>query len=80
MFARADESRRSEDSRWLSVSTQASPSRAGLRRKLMFHGLRVPTAKPGLLFYVMVDSVAATIDLIVASGGEIVQPINGDGA
>jgi hypothetical protein len=26
----------------------------------------------------MVDSVAATIDLIVANGGEIVQPIGAD--
>jgi uncharacterized protein len=33
---------------------------------------------PGLLFYVMVDSVAATLDLIVAEGGEIVQPIGVD--
>src|SRR5712692_9125427 len=36
---------------------------------------RPPAAKPGLLFYVMVDSVAATLDVIVANGGEIVQPI-----
>ncbi len=39
---------------------------------------RPPSAKPGLLFYVMVDSVAATLDAIVASGGEIVQPIGAD--
>jgi predicted enzyme related to lactoylglutathione lyase len=26
----------------------------------------------------MVDSVAATVDAIVANGGEIVQPIGGD--
>ena len=39
---------------------------------------RPPASKPGLLFYVMVDSVAATIDVIVANGGEIVQPIGGD--
>jgi predicted enzyme related to lactoylglutathione lyase len=39
---------------------------------------RPPGAKPGLLFYVMVDSVAATIDAIVAHGGEIVQPIGAD--
>ena len=36
---------------------------------------RPPGVTPGLLFYVMVDSVAATIDAIVANGGEIVQPI-----
>jgi uncharacterized protein len=39
---------------------------------------RPPAAKPGLLFYVMVDSVAATLDAIVANGGEIVQPIGVD--
>jgi predicted enzyme related to lactoylglutathione lyase len=35
-------------------------------------------AAPGLLFYVMVDSVAATLDAIVANGGEIVQPLGVD--
>ena len=39
---------------------------------------RPPASAPGLLVYVMVDSVAATVDLIVANGGEIVQPIGGD--
>jgi predicted enzyme related to lactoylglutathione lyase len=39
---------------------------------------RPPSAKPGLLFYIMVESVAATIDVIVANGGEIVQPIGAD--
>ena len=39
---------------------------------------RPPGAKPGLLLYVMVDSVAATIDVIVANGGEIVQLIGAD--
>ena len=39
---------------------------------------RPPAAAPGLLVYVMVDSVAATIDAIVAHGGEIVQPIGAD--
>jgi uncharacterized protein len=39
---------------------------------------RPPAAKPGLLFYIMVDSVAATIDVVVAHGGEIVQPIGAD--
>jgi len=36
---------------------------------------RPPATKPGLLFYVMVDDVASILDLIVASGGKIVQPI-----
>src|SRR5712692_7762906 len=39
---------------------------------------RAPAAQPGLLVYVMVDSVAATLEKIVASGGEIVQPIGAD--
>jgi uncharacterized protein len=39
---------------------------------------RVPAEKPGLLFYIMVDSVAATVDSVVAHGGEIVQPIGAD--
>lgn len=39
---------------------------------------RPPGVEPGLLFYVMVDSVASTIDAIVANGGEIVQPIGAD--
>ena len=33
---------------------------------------------PGLLVYIMVDSVAATVDQVVANGGEIVQPIGVD--
>jgi predicted enzyme related to lactoylglutathione lyase len=39
---------------------------------------RPPAAKPGLLFYVMVDSVAAAVDAVVANGCEIVQPIGAD--
>lgn len=39
---------------------------------------RPPGAVVGLLFYIMVDSVAKTLDAIVAHGGEIVQPIGGD--
>ena len=39
---------------------------------------RPPSTNPGLLVYIMVDSVAATIELVLASGGEIVQPIGGD--
>lgn len=39
---------------------------------------RSPAKEPGLLLYVMVDSVAATIEVIVANGGEIVRPIGAD--
>jgi len=39
---------------------------------------RPPAGKPGLLFYIMVDSVAATVDAVVARGGEIEQPIGAD--
>ena len=39
---------------------------------------RPPSSEPGLLFYIMVDSVAAAIDLVVDNGGEIVQPIGAD--
>lgn len=37
-----------------------------------------PATDPRLLIYIMVDSVAATIDAIRANGGDIVQPIGGD--
>ena len=39
---------------------------------------RPPSGTPGLLIYIMVDSVAATIDLVRANGGEIVQPVGAD--
>ena len=39
---------------------------------------RPPATAPGLMVYIMVDSVAATLDLIVANGGEITQPIGAD--
>jgi predicted enzyme related to lactoylglutathione lyase len=39
---------------------------------------RPPSSQPGLLVYIMVDSVAATLETIVANGGEIVQPIGAD--
>jgi predicted enzyme related to lactoylglutathione lyase len=39
---------------------------------------RPAMATPGLLIYVMVDSVAATAESIIANGGEIVQPIGVD--
>jgi hypothetical protein len=38
---------------------------------------RTPMA-PGLMVYVMVDSVAEAIEKVTAHGGEIVQPIDGD--
>jgi predicted enzyme related to lactoylglutathione lyase len=39
---------------------------------------RPPSGQPGLLIYMMVDSVAATCELILTQGGEIVQPIGAD--
>jgi predicted enzyme related to lactoylglutathione lyase len=39
---------------------------------------RSPASQPGLLVYIMVDSVASTLDVVVANGGEIVQAIGGD--
>ena len=39
---------------------------------------RPPAAAPGFMIYVMVDSVAATLDAVLAHGGEIVQPIGAD--
>ena len=39
---------------------------------------RPSSAEPGLLIYIMVDSVAATIDAVIVNGGKIVQPIGSD--
>jgi predicted enzyme related to lactoylglutathione lyase len=39
---------------------------------------RPPSGTPGLLIYVMVDSVEATIEKVRANGGEVVQPIGAD--
>jgi len=39
---------------------------------------RPPSSQPGLLLYIMVDSVADTVDAIIAEGGEIAQPIGAD--
>ena len=39
---------------------------------------RPPQGNPGLMVYIMVDSVSATVDAIVANGGEIVQPMGAD--
>jgi predicted enzyme related to lactoylglutathione lyase len=39
---------------------------------------RPPSPQPGLLIYIMVDSVADTINAVLAHGGELVQPIGAD--
>lgn len=39
---------------------------------------RPPATSPGLVVYIMVDSVAETVETIAANGGVIVQPIGAD--
>ena len=39
---------------------------------------RLPAAQPGLLMYVMVDDIHATIKALLANGGTIVQPVGAD--
>jgi uncharacterized protein len=39
---------------------------------------RPPMTEPGLLIYILCDSVAETVDKVVANGGVIVQPIGAD--
>ena len=39
---------------------------------------RPPASKPGILFYVMVDSVEAAVASVVENGGKIAQPIGAD--
>lgn len=39
---------------------------------------RPPSSQPGLLIYIMVDDVAATVETVIANGGEIVQPLGAD--
>ena len=39
---------------------------------------RKPATEPGLLIYIMVDNVAATVEAVTAKGGKIVQPIGAD--
>ncbi len=39
---------------------------------------RPPASAPGFMIYIMVDNAAETLDLIVANGGAIVQPIGAD--
>jgi predicted enzyme related to lactoylglutathione lyase len=39
---------------------------------------RPAATEPGLLIYIMVDSVAETVDAVIANGCEIAQPIGAD--
>jgi predicted enzyme related to lactoylglutathione lyase len=39
---------------------------------------RPPSSQPGVLFYIMVDSVKDTVAAVTAHGGEIVQAIGAD--
>jgi predicted enzyme related to lactoylglutathione lyase len=39
---------------------------------------RPPSTAPGLLIYIMVDDVEATIASVIAQGGELVQPVGAD--
>jgi predicted enzyme related to lactoylglutathione lyase len=39
---------------------------------------RPPSSQPGVLFYIMVDSVKDTVAALTAHGGEIVQAIGAD--
>ncbi len=39
---------------------------------------RPASGQPGLLVYIMVDNIVATIDAIVGHGGQIVQPAGAD--
>jgi uncharacterized protein len=39
---------------------------------------RPPASQPGVLFYIMVDSVEETVKSVVTHGGVIVQPIGAD--
>jgi predicted enzyme related to lactoylglutathione lyase len=39
---------------------------------------RPASSEPGLLIYIMVDSVATTVKAVIAYGGELVQPIGAD--
>jgi predicted enzyme related to lactoylglutathione lyase len=39
---------------------------------------RPASTEPGILIYIMVDSVAATVGAVIANGGKIVQPIGVD--
>jgi len=40
--------------------------------------LNRPPGEPGVLVHIMVDSVAKTLDLVLANGGQLVNPIGVD--
>ncbi|MGH9795132.1 MAG: VOC family protein [Candidatus Acidiferrales bacterium] len=39
---------------------------------------RPPASQPGFVIYIMVDSVAATVEAVVVAGGQITQPVGAD--
>ena len=39
---------------------------------------RPPASEPGFMEYIMVDNNAATVEAVIANGGEIVQPVGAD--
>jgi uncharacterized protein len=39
---------------------------------------RPATSAPGLLIFIMVDDMAATVDAVIRAGGEVLQPIEVD--
>ena len=39
---------------------------------------RQPAGQPGLLVHIMVDNVAKTLDLVIANGGKVINPIGVD--
>lgn len=39
---------------------------------------RSASTEPGLLIYIMVDNVAATLEAVIANGGKVVQPVGLD--
>jgi predicted enzyme related to lactoylglutathione lyase len=39
---------------------------------------RPPASNPSLIVHIMVDDMAATIEAVLANGGEIVQPVGAD--
>src|SRR5947209_7909984 len=39
---------------------------------------RPPSTGPGLLIYIMVEDIHATMDAVKANGGQIIQPVGGD--
>jgi len=39
---------------------------------------RPPASEPGFMVYIMVDSISATMEAVIANGCEIVQPVGAD--